>query len=345
MNWKNYWKWISKSIIGMSLLITGATWIVDPYGNLPLSPPFERTAMASNQRYSYPAIARNKTFNSAVFGTSTTRMLQPKTLDAVLGGRFANLSMNSARAYEQARLFDVFSRSHPTPQTIIIGLDIVWCNISATLTKYTFRRFPEWMYDANTWNDIPPMVEFKTLEVVGRQAAYLMGLKKAKYGPDGYASLFPPLEEYDLNKVKRNIYGRLSPKVKSAVKAIKISRLTRASWTYPSHELLIAMLAKLPRQTRKILVFVPYHSYKLPKLGSLSAAQWEECKKRISLLVNSIENVSLLDFMIDSPFTRRDENYWDPLHFTQKASDLLVGLIKRGSENKVAPNGEYVALN
>ena len=169
--WGRYWRCFLWTLAGALLLVGGLLWVVDPYGNLPGSPPFDRTAMASNQRYSYPAVARDRRFDSAVISTSTARMLEPAVLNKKFGGGFANLAMNSAKAYEQDRLTEVFQRAHAAPRTVLIGLDSVWCTIEAVQTKYTFRAFPEWMYDESQWNDVLHMIAFKSFEDAGRQAA------------------------------------------------------------------------------------------------------------------------------------------------------------------------------
>ncbi len=346
MNWHSFLKWFLGTLAGTLLFLIAALWVVDPYGNLPGSPPFERTAMASNQRFSYPAVARDQRFDSAVVGTSTTRLLEPAALNKTLGGRFANLSMNSATFYEQARLFEVFRRAHEVPKTVIIGLDIVWCSSNAKLPKYTFRRFPEWMYDADPWNDLAHMFEVKSFEVLGRQAAYLLGLQAAKYGPDGYANFLPPDSEYDLQKARKHIYGEKGPRPRIVpVPPVFVPAQTRAAWTYPSHADLQDMLASLPAETRKILFFVPYHIINQHVRGTAGFAHWQECKDRVTRIVAPLDNAVLLDFMIESPLTSRDENYWDPLHYNGAVAETVSRLIARGAENGQAPSGEFVILD
>ena len=346
MNWQSYWKWFLGTLFGTLLFLIALLWVVDPYGNLPGSPPFERTAMASNQRYSYPAVARDPQFDSAVIGTSTTRMLAPDALNSHFGGRFANLSMNSATAYEQARLFKVYRRAHTAPKTVLIGLDIVWCTVEKTQSKYTFRRFPEWMYDANPWNDIPHMFEFKSFENLGRQAAYLLGLRPSKYGPDGYANFLPPPSLYNLAKAREAIYGGQEPKVKEKpLPPVVVPWATRTGWHYPSHAYLRDMLSALPAETRKVLLFVPYHHYFQAQPGTETYVRWQECRRRITAMVAGVGNTALLDFMIASPLTMRDEHYWDPLHYTAEVAARFVPLIVRGARNRPAPDGEYRLLD
>ncbi|WP_053006133.1 hypothetical protein [Kiloniella spongiae] len=342
MIWKSYWTVLSKTSVIVMAFILLMIAIIDPYDNLPFSPDLKRTAMASNQRFSYPAIARKDRFDSAVFGTSTTRLLNPENLNEYIGGNFANLSMNSATSYEQSRLFDVYIKAHSTPKNIIIGLDITWCNADKAADKYTFRAFPEWMYDDNPWNDISHMLNFKTLETLGKQAGYLIGIKDAKYQPTGYANFLPSIEEYDLGKARMNIYGSKTPKEKNLPS--EIARYNADNFSYPSHDYLKSMLDQTPAETKKILMFVPYHSYIQASPGSLSAAQWKECKKRITAISAANKNSFLIDFMIPSIITNKDENYWDPLHYTEELSVDIIKSLASGLENKPAPHNTYQIL-
>ena len=72
-----------------------------------------RAPVATNARFSFPALARSAKFDSAVFGTSTSRLLRPVMLDPEFGARFANLAMNDATAYEQARILRRVRAAHP----------------------------------------------------------------------------------------------------------------------------------------------------------------------------------------------------------------------------------------
>jgi hypothetical protein len=345
MSWGSFLKWFCWSLCGSLVCLVIAIWIIDPFGNLPFSPPLKYQPIATNQRYSYPGIARDPAFNSAILGTSTVHLLRPDIFNEVMGARFANLSMSSARAYEQARLFEVFLRHHPNPNTLIIGLDIVWCTVEEKLTKYTFRRFPEWMYDDNPWNDVLHFFEVRTITTLIRKSGTFLGLRKSNFHNDGYYPFVPSANEYDLDKVRRSIYGTSKPAaVKTAVTPAPKVSFKSASWTYPSHALLENILNRLPKNTRKVLVFVPYHQHYQPDANSLSGAQVHECKKRVAAIAKAYPNSVVLDFMIPSPITKRDENYWDPLHYRVSVADRLAELIAQGAKGNAAPDGEYLVL-
>ena len=121
--------------------------LVDPWDVLPLSPRANRAPVTSNQRFAYPSLARSQRFDSAVFGTSTSRLLRPTALNASFHARFANLAMNAATAWEQTRLMRVFLRAHPMAKFVVVGLDVgVVRDRGHAASELTPRPFPEWMY-------------------------------------------------------------------------------------------------------------------------------------------------------------------------------------------------------
>lgn len=77
MNWNLYLRTILFTTL-LSVLVAYA-WIllVDPYDNVWFSPPLEREPVSKNQRFTYPALARNQRFDSLILGTSSIRLLNP----------------------------------------------------------------------------------------------------------------------------------------------------------------------------------------------------------------------------------------------------------------------------
>jgi len=94
--------------------------LVDPYGVVPFSLPFERPIM-SNQRQVYPQILRTGRYDSIIVGTSTSRLLDPAALSRTLGGHFASLAMPSMTAWEQAQVIDYFRRTVRSSRAVVVG--------------------------------------------------------------------------------------------------------------------------------------------------------------------------------------------------------------------------------
>ena len=193
-------------------LLAGLVLWANPYRNIPGHPTADIPIMDVNQRYLYPSVVRDLRFDSAVFGTSTIRLLDPADLDRHIGGKFAALAMNSGTAWEQlqlARLFvEVRQREAQLPRAVIWGIDDVWCEAGADYERLTFRPFPPWMYDHNPWNDLVHLFNGKSVEISARIAEYRLGLKdNIRYQPNGYRNFLPPQSEYNLERARQGLYG------------------------------------------------------------------------------------------------------------------------------------------
>ena len=101
--WIDCFRWFCGAAVVLALGALLFNTLVDPYGANPLRVPFERPLMDINQRFMYPQVLRSGEFDSAVFGTSTIRLLKPSDLEAVFGGDFANFGMNAATPSSRAR--------------------------------------------------------------------------------------------------------------------------------------------------------------------------------------------------------------------------------------------------
>lgn len=317
-------------------LLYGFIALVDPFDSLPLSLPANRAPVATNARFSFPALARKQEFDSAIVGTSTSRLLRPAALDPVFGARFVNLAMNAATAYEQSRLLEVFARAHPRPLAVLVGIDLVWCTTGDRLDRYTERPFPEWLYTAGRARDYLHLFNLYALEQAGGQFAIITGLKPPHYGRDGYTSFVPPDSAYDPVRVAAHLRAE-------GVAGVPGARTgAPASWRFPALELLSRELARLPPATTKLLFFVPYNHVLLPK-GGPPAAAWEECKRRVADLATDLPGTVVVDFMIPSPITGADNNYWDGLHYRVGIADRLAQDLAFATRGDPSPDYRILA--
>jgi len=325
-DWKQFWRAMIGTFVVVSGFLYAAIVLIDPFDSLAISLPVARAPVTTNQRFAFPALARSPKFDSAIFGTSMTRLLKPTTLNSKLGARFVNLSMNSATVWEQHQIFKLFAKHHRAPKFVIFGIDGTWCEL-VRHKKLTFRPFPPWLYDENRWNDLLYLHNPKTLEQAGLQLAFITGLEPARRGLDGYTNFLPPREKYDLAAIRRNIYRSSKPKpIVATVPPVPID----PAWRFPSHARLVKMLDALPPATAKIFLLVPYHVYVQPHPGTRRDAQYRLCKTRLARLGAGRRNFHVLDFMISSRLTRKDSNYWDPLHYDLASAERIVAAIRHG---------------
>ena len=312
------WAGLARHCLAWALGLLGFVYafvcVVDPWGVLPLSPQLPRVPVSTNARFSFPALARSPAFDSVVIGTSTSRLLRPVVLNGEFGGHFANLAMNSATAWEQTRMLALFARTHARPRTVILGLDQGWCDPG--LTKYTPRPFPEWMYGRNPWRGYREVATLYAVQEAASQFAIMTGLKRRRYGLDGYTSFLPPESAYDPARVA-DVFARWG--VPDAAPAGPDA----FAGPFPSHALLREALAALPPGTRALLFFAPSHIGQQGVPGSAAALRFAACKAGVVRAVAGL-GVPAADFMRDSPITRDRSNYWDPLHYREPIADRLA---------------------
>ncbi len=338
--WTRFAGWFFGGGLGLGIILYLLIFIIDPFDTLPFSPPLDRVPIASNARFSFPALARKPEYDSAVIGTSTSRLLRPATLNSAFGGHFANLAMNSATAYEQFRLVEVFARNHRDVKTVIVGIDLVWCKTGETFEKYTPRSFPEWMYDANPYNDFLHVFNLYTIEQAGRQAGTMLGLRRVKYGRDGYTNFLPDPAAYDLQKVQASLAISRKNGIAEAKSAPGADPETL---NFPALPMLRDMLRTLPPQARKILFIAPYHFARQSVPGSQTAMEWAECKKNIGAIAAQSPNTVAADFLIESPLTTQDSNYWDPVHYSVAAADILMTDLWKLAQGHTSANFRILA--
>ena len=316
------WKRFFRLIAGTAAIAAGLVYLfvvlVDPFDILPLSPPLNRVPVASNQRFAYPSLARSQRFDSAVFGTSSSRLLRPDVLNPEFGARFANLAMNDATVYEQMQLFGVFLRAHSAPKAVILGLDYRWCVTGPDYQRLTFRVFPQWMYGKNLWVGYREMFNLYAIQSAGQLFGIMIGVKQPDQGLDGFTSFVPPDDTYD--RVRAQQY------LTASIPAVPVGTRTGAAstWEYPTMPDLRTMLTTLPAATRKILFFVPYNRYALTPPGSEGQAVWDECRRRVVTEAERAPNTQVFDFMRPSPITLDDDHYWDYAHYRIGVADRLA---------------------
>ena len=334
--WRRFFRLAAGTAAAAVAIVYAFVVIVDPFDTLPLSPGFDRAPVASNARFAFPALARSDRFDSALFGTSTSRLLRPAALDPLFGTRMANLSMNDATVHEQLRLMRVFLRAHPTPRVIMLGMDVRWCVTGPDYQVYTPRPMPEWMYEDNLWVGYREMLNLYAIETAGQLFGILTGIKAETYGRDGYTRFVPPDAAYDREKVARNLRAA-GPSIPPGIRSGPPE-----TWRYPALDDLRALLADVPGETRVVLFFVPYHRVLQVSPEQEGAAVWAECKRRAAAVAASAPGRVAVDFMRPSGITTEDDHYWDALHFTTGIADrLAVGLAGavRGERS-----GDYVVL-
>lgn len=307
---------------------------IDPWDGLPLSPPLPRLPVTASSRHAFPMLARSPRFDSAVIGTSTARLLRPEVLDRLLGARFVNLSIDAATAYEETRLLDAFVQGHAQPRFVLLGLDHDWCDPRPEQRYHPAYAFPEWLYEPTRWAGYARIFNTYAVQEAGSQLWAILGLKPARHGLDGYNDMGVREADYDLARARANI----------ARDGVALTPREAEGFVFTSHEHLRRALAAMPEATRKVLFFVPYTLAYQGAEGSLTRAYWAACKDRVAEMAEATPNAVVVDFMIPSPITRDESNYYDGMHYRPAVADRLAAALAAAIAGEEAEDGEYRLL-
>jgi hypothetical protein len=341
--WGHYLLTFGATALLLLAALYGLVLGLDPYGLRAAPGRAASPIMDLNQRYMYPQIVRGGRFDSAVFGTSTIRLLDPERLDAALGGRFANLGLNAGTPWEQLQLAGLFLRHAGKPRALVFGLDTTWCEPDADRKKLTFRAFPPWLYDESGHYDLAGLLNLTSLEIAGRVALNRLGLMPERIRQDGYERFVPDEGFYDLERARLHI--RQQAVEAEAAYAAWPRRRDPAGVPMPALEWLAAFLARVPEGTSVLLATMPIHAALQAEPGSAAETLDRECKARIAAVARDRGGV-FVDFRLRSPVTTNDVNYWDPLHYRVGIADRIVGSLKEAlTSGRDAADGFYRVLS
>lgn len=336
ISWKNFIALCLISMVLCALLINAFILIIDPYDTLPFSPHWQRAPMCANQRFSYPMLTKRAEFDSAIFGTSTLRLMQPTVLNQKFNAKFVNLSMDGASFYEQIKMLDLFLKHHPAPKYIIFGIDFAWCDTGETLKKFSNKPLPEWMYDKNPW--LHPLYMFNTHTVMQaiRQLGYITKMKKPRFGLDGYTNFLPEFSQYDLVRARKHLYEK-----KKILKETVPDNFESQLDIKPLAFMEAILNQKLPVTTQILFVFVPLHHHFQPSEHTCAGLALKKCKAKFIEFAQKKHNVQIFDFMIASEITLKDENYWDPMHYNLSVAARLMDSLEEGIKHSESKIGGY----
>lgn len=339
------WRRFALTLLAAAFLSAGLLYllilIVDPYDSVPFSPNWDRYPPRGDHRHWNAKLLKQPRFDSLVIGTSTAMLLKPDDLNRTLGGAFANLSMPLSTAWEQMRVLELFHHYHPRLAAVVADLDFLWCHAKEVPehgNEILRRGYPEWLYDTNPWNDLPPFNK-TSLKSAWDQTRALLGI----YRPyarwlDGYEDNSKTLHaSNDPAAIHERLYH-------STPENLMKDRGPLAQQRYPSLEQLEGIMRQLPPDTLKIVFFPPIHHLFQPKPGGVQETLWNGCKARAANLARQLENAYVVDFLLPSPITRDDGHYIDGYHYTPQVASQLAELLGQVRSNPGMDDERYRVL-
>jgi hypothetical protein len=344
--WRGFVAVMAAAALAGWLACAGLIFWADPFGLRARPGGPAPVLMDSNQRHMYPQLVWSGRFDSAVIGTSSSRLLDPQRLSNSFGHRFANLAMNAATPWEQVQMSQLVRRNWPRPQALVWGIDATWCEADADsqAKRLTPRPFPEEFYQDPRpgLTALLGRLSLSTLEIAGRRLAYALGQSAPRMRADGYDEFTPPDETYDAARARFHLYlsrQGLPPASLPPAPAVAASAEGHA---FPALRWLEAELAAFPAPTRRLLVLPPLHWASLPGENSADVARDAACKRALVDLAKRV-NAALLDYRLLSPLTRDDSRFWDPLHYrTDVARRMEADLF--ATARGIRPDNENVVL-
>ena len=332
VQWRRFARDTVVAVIALGLAAIGFVALADPYGlrAAPGHPPGPIVDTA--QRWSYPQVARGGAFDAAVFGSSTSRLLDPAALDTAFEARFANLAMNAATPDEQLRLAALFLAGKDA-RIVLFGLDVTWC--AAAPAARAALPFPDWLYEPNPSFGFFRQVNSRSVEAAVKALLVRTGHGRAAIRSDGFAVFTPPEATYDPDRARQHIRAGITDPTEPP---------DPSNAPMPALDRLDALLSGIPPQTRAILAFMPVHARLQGQDGTPAGAREAACKARAAQ-IGTRRGALVVDFRIPSPVTTEDTNYWDALHYRLPvAARIVAGLKAAMTTGASAQDGFYKVL-
>jgi hypothetical protein len=302
--------------------------LVDPLGVSPIGVISKPGYAVSDRRFVAPQIIASGDFDSFLVGTSTIHHVDPATANSALGGRFATVAIHGGTPYELTKMMQLIGRNAPHAKRIY--------------AQYNPKvLFPDWLYDESRVNDFQGLLNLKMVGYSVRQFKIAAGWRAPLIPATGYSNSLVD-SRWSLSTARKNLYK----KHKKDAAAHGLDDADEAADTEGMHDhpdlvSLDRALTALPAQADVILVVMPSH---FTALLNKDRSDIERCKREIAALVDK-RHGTMIDFRIDSAWTRNDENFFDENHFRVGLAEALIKRVKQAMDQKQdAEDGVYRML-
>lgn len=245
---------------------------------------------------------RDPAFDGAIIGNSHIQLVSPAELAAATGIPFVSLAIPGTGPREQLALVDYFLRNRIRPAgALVLGIDDFWCTPDPALPLS--RPFPFWLYERSPWRYLAGLVRWQVFDEAIRRVQYVAGLsRQPRARPDGYWN-------YDEGSDWR-------PDAEDAIPTLRLT-VTRPNATgrFPALEALGARLATLPAGLPVVILRPPIIATALPDPATPAGSQEAACREALAVAAAGRPGVTILDWRVDRPETRRLENFRDHTHY------------------------------
>jgi len=290
-------------------------------------------------------VIRSGKFDSFLVGSSTIHSVDPQWAEAAFGGHFANVAIHGLTPYEASRVVTLIGNDVPGLRRLVLRLDAAqWCDPVKAAQRYHAKAvLPENLYDADRFAHFVALLNGKMVEISLRQLAVDLAIKPAPVPANGYRNELDEAKwkpfKPDQNSCTLNCDGTVTP----AARGVGAAKVGDSEDPFPAHRLLEQAFASLPAQAEIIVALMPRHVSALPS-DAAGRAKLGQCKRHIEALVSRHAGFTI-DFDIASPWTTKDDNYWDASHFRIGLAKALMQRVKEAVERRRdAEDGVYRTL-
>jgi hypothetical protein len=293
---------------GCSAALYVAVVLIDPFstGRFSLTQRVDLTT--TNMLLSRVALTRDLDFDGAIISDSSAILLDPERIAEDSRWRIAQLSIAASPPAEQLIVASTFERHHRGAGVLeLFVLGPVWCQDKVP-DDIAYRVFPDWLYEGNDLAYLSRIFFPDAVKASVTRVAIWLGRANEATRADGYEAL----------TLKRDPLDEARPTEGPSTDA-----------PYPAIDVLDQHVAAMPADSAVMFIFVPTHISRIPVDGSPAAARLAACKQRIRQIATARPATGYLDFMTDSAFSRTDENFSDPVHFTVEAAHMIEPEIAR----------------
>jgi hypothetical protein len=309
--------------------------LVDPLGVSPIGIVAKTSGYAvADRRFVAPQIISSGRHDSFLVGTSTIHHVDPAWADEAFGDHFATVAIHGGTPYEMSKMMALIGRKDPAARRVILGVDARrWCR-AESYDRYNPKAvFPDWLYDNSRLDDFSALFNLSMLRYAFRQLEIAFGLIQPQFPLNGYSNSLVDAK-WDLATAKKKLYRNASRNKDNATFGLDDADDALSGVgdepAFPDLALFEQAIDGLQPATELIVAVMPSH---ITAVNKADHDGIERCKRRLASLVDRRHGY-LIDFRIDSTWTRNDENFWDDNHFRVGLAHSLIFRVKEAVDRR-----------
>ena len=285
-------------MVAAVLVAVAALLLIDPFSSGIFSLNGRIDITTSARPFASPARLRDLHFDGAIFGTSTSILIDPAPIGDAIGHKFVLLSIEGALPRVQLYLMDRFAKlRRPGPVILVAVLDHLWC---PSEIREGGALLPLWLYEGPSFEYIWKILSPESIRAAGHRIGIWLGWTGDKIRRDGYQGL-PYIE----------VAERKAAMLRMPQPADDVG----ADAPFPLLDLLNENVRALSPDSIVLFVFPPVYVTTLPLPGSAADARFAACKARVRTIAQSLPRADVLDMRVPGDLANDPSHFVDPNHY------------------------------